>query len=212
MTAVRSPSLVALALGVLFAPLAAQQGAVAPHGSLPAAEMEALRKATQRFKDIEVALAEGYVLPMEMCVTAEDEGAPRQLGAMGLHFIRPDLLGITGEDPRVDGNGTHTDFTSPSVLIYEPQSDGSLELVAIENLVWQKAWKEAGHESLPEFHGNQYYPMMDNPLTAADEAHGFEPHYELHFWLYRDNPTGAFSPFNPAVSCEHYQPGSAGER
>ena len=45
--------------------------------------------------------------------------------------------------------------------------------------------------------------MIDNPLTEVDEAHSFEPHYELHFWLYRENPHGMFSPFNPRATCEH---------
>jgi len=41
-------------------------------------------------------------------------------------------LGITAPpNPRVDGSGTHTDFLRPAILIYEPQSDGSLELVAV---------------------------------------------------------------------------------
>ena len=43
--------------------------------------------------------------------------------------------------------------------------------------------------------------MIDNPATPADEAHGFEPHYELHVWLYRDNPAGMFMPFNTRASC-----------
>ncbi len=36
-------------------------------------------------------------------------------------------------------------------------------------------------------------------------GHGFEPHYELHLWPYRDNPTGMFAEFNPAVSCANHQ-------
>ena len=47
--------------------------------------------------------------------------------------------------------------------------------------------------------------MADNPATAIDEAHLFEPHYDRHVWLYRDNPNGIFAPFNPAVSCEHHR-------
>jgi hypothetical protein len=31
----------------------------------------------------------------------------------------------------------------------------------------------------------------------------FEPHYDLHVWLYRDNPNGMFAQFNPNVSCAH---------
>lgn len=166
----------------------------------------AVRAATERFRDVKVALAEGYIAdPSGMCITAEMEGMPRQLGAMGIHYFRPDLLGITATRPRVNGTGTHTDFASPGVLIYEPQADGSLHLVAVENLVFQKAWAEAGNTSPPSFHGNEYYAMVDNPLTQVDEAHGFEPHFELHFWLYRENPNGAFFPFNPRATCQHQQ-------
>jgi hypothetical protein len=32
----------------------------------------------------------------------------------------------------------------------------------------------------------------------------FMPHFDRHVWLYRDNPTGMFSPFNPAVTCQHH--------
>jgi hypothetical protein len=34
------------------------------------------------------------------------------------------------------------------------------------------------------------YHMINNPLTDADEAHMFEPHYEVYMWLYRDTRTG----------------------
>jgi hypothetical protein len=79
-----------------------------------------------------------------------------------------------------------------------------LATVAIENLVWAKAWQDAGNKEAPSFHGFDYYYMQDNPLTAADEAHGFEPHYELHFWLYKNNPAGMFAPFNSTVTCEYH--------
>ena len=48
--------------------------------------------------------------------------------------------------------------------------------------------------------------LIDNPATTdVDEAHGFMPHYELHVWLYRDNPNGTFAQFNPNVSCRYHQ-------
>jgi hypothetical protein len=170
-----------------------------------ARQLEEIRAATERYRDVEVALEEGYLRdPMDMCVTAGMEGLPRQLGDMGIHFFRPDLLGITATEPRVAGMGAHTDFLQPSVLIYEPQRDGSLELVAVENVVFQAGWEATGRPGVPEFAGNEYYHMVDNPLTEADEAHGFEPHYELHLWLYRENPNGLFAQFNPNVSCAHH--------
>jgi hypothetical protein len=171
-----------------------------------APSLSEIRTATERFRDAKVALAEGYLRdPASMCVTAEMEGMPPQLGGMGIHYFRPDLLGITGPpNPRVSGTGTHTDFRTPAVLIYEPQADGSLRLVAVENLVFEKAWRAAGHDEPPQYEGQTYYHMVDNPLTAADEAHGFEPHYELHIWLYRQNPSGTFAQFNPRATCAHH--------
>ncbi|MDQ3556198.1 MAG: hypothetical protein M3409_05420 [Gemmatimonadota bacterium] len=158
-----------------------------------------------------MALAEGYIPdPTNMCVTAEMEGQPREMGAMGIHYFRPDLLGITGPpNPRVDGTGTHTDFTTPGVLVYEPQKNGSMKLVAVESLVFQKAWKEAGNTVPPSYQGHPYISMIDDPATEPDEAHGFEPHYELHFWLYKKNPNGTFAPFNPRATCEHHRPQTA---
>ena len=43
--------------------------------------------------------------------------------------------------------------------------------------------------------------MADDPATQVDEAHMFEPHYDRHVWVFRDNPNGVFAPFNPNVTC-----------
>lgn len=170
-------------------------------------DMAAIRLATERYQDVEVALAEGYIRdPSNLCETADMMGLPAEQGAMGIHYFRPDLLGITGPpDPRVNGTGTHTDFLTPAVLLYEPQADGSVELVGVENLVFAAAWQAAGHTEPPSFQNIPYEHMVDDPATPADEAHMFEPHYDRHVWLYRDNPNGIFVPFNPNVTCEHHQ-------
>jgi hypothetical protein len=168
--------------------------------------LDEVRQATERYRDVKVALAEGYVRdPMNVCDTAEMMGRPAALGAMGIHYFRPDLLGITAPpSPRVTGTGTHTDFRKPSILIYEPQADGSLQLVAVENLVFVAAWRAAGHTNPPSFHGVAWDSMIDDPKTPIDEAHMFEPHFDRHVWLYRKNPNGMFAQFNPAVSCAHH--------
>jgi len=192
-------------------------GADAPEGSpasgTPAAttaategaEVTAIREVAERYRDVNTALEEGYIRdPSNMCVTAAMEGMDPSLGAMGIHYFRPDLLGIVQTEPRVAGTGTHTDFSQPSVLIYEPQADASLELVAIENVVFQAGWEAARHTTPPSFLGNEYVHMVDDPATEPDEAHGFEPHYELHAWVVRDNPNGMFAPHNPNVTCANH--------
>ena len=169
-------------------------------------ELKSVYEATKRYQDIKVALKDGYIRdPMNMCEEGPVMGMPSHVGAMGVHYFRPDLLQITGDKPRVNGTGTYTDFRKPSILIYEPQEDGSMELVAVENLVFAKAWHKKHGEKMPKFMGYDYFTMIDNPRTRADEAHMFEPHYDLHVWLYRENPNGLFNPFNPNVSCEHHK-------
>jgi hypothetical protein len=173
--------------------------------------LDEMRAATARFRNVDVALAEGYVRdPTDTCHVAADMGQPASLGGMGIHFFRPDLLGITAPpNPRVNGSGTHTDFSRPAILIYEPRADGTLELVAIENLVFQAAWRTAGNGDRPMTHGRPWDRMQDDPSTPVDEAHGFEPHFDQHIWLWRDNPRGTYEPFNPTVTCRHHRSQSA---
>src|SRR3546814_5886894 len=86
---------------------------LAASASEDVAELAAVRAATERFQDVKIALAEGYIPdPLGMCITADMEGLPAHFGAMGIHYMRPDLLKITGASPRVDGMSTHTDRKS----------------------------------------------------------------------------------------------------
>jgi len=199
-----SKGLLALVMAGVVQAAAAPSAAAQPAPGEPT--LAEVRQATERFRDVRVALAEGYVRdPMNMCETAEMMGWPASDGGMGIHFFRPDLLGITASEPRVAGSGTHTDFRQPSVLIYEPQADGSLELIAVENLVFAAAWKAAHGDARPTFHGVPYDAMADDPATPTDEAHNFAPHFDRHVWIYRENPNGVFTPFNPKVSCQHHK-------
>ena len=199
MKMILSGSLVGLALAAALVPVLKPE-------PTPEPDLAAVRTATAKYKDVKVALAEGYIRdPGNMCETAEMMGKPASAGVMGIHFFRPDLLGITGPpNPRVDGTGTHTDFLKPSVLIYEPQADSSLHLVAVENLVFIKSWELAGNKAPPSYQGVPYDLMVDNPTTKLDEAHNFAPHYDRHVWLYRDNPNGMFAQFNPNATCKHH--------
>jgi len=170
-----------------------------------ASEVAAVRAATEKYQDVNAALADGYIPdPSGHCITAGAEGLPPEWGGMGIHYLNPAALEVTATEPRVDGKSTHTDFMAPAVLLYEPQEDGSLELVGVENLVFQDAWKAAGNAAPPMFAGRTWDTMADDPGTPGDEAHGFAPHYDQHVWL-RENPSGALMPFNPNVTCEHHK-------
>jgi hypothetical protein len=71
-----------------------------------------------------------------------------------------DLLGITATEPRVDGAGIYTDFLNPAILLYEPQADGGLEPVGVENLVFKEAWHAAGNTEPPVFAGQSFNEMV----------------------------------------------------
>ena len=161
---------------------------------------------TDKYRDVNAAKREGYTTDNK-CTTAEMLGFPKELGAMGLHYVRRDLLGLPPKPAppgsgRVRGTGTYTDFRRPAMLVYEPQSDGTLRLVAVENLVFASAWQASGNQGPPTFRGQPYVLLVDKQDTKVDEAHGWEPHYELHVWRV-DNPNGQFSEFNPRVTCQY---------
>ena len=168
-------------------------------------DLDQLRTALEKYQDVNVALADGYIPdPSGMCVTAEMAGAPAELGGMGIHYLHPGILQITGTDPIVDGTNTDTDWSRPAILIYEPQADGSMQLVGLENLVFEEAWIATGEPS-PMTNGRPWDYMKDDPATEGHKAHGFAPHYDQHIWLWREAAEGSeLEPFNANVTCVHH--------
>ncbi len=172
--------------------------------------LDEVKALTEKYRDVKVAIAEGYTTDHK-CTTSAMLGFPPELGDMGLHYVRRDLLGLPPKpappgSARVRGTGTYTDFRKPAMLVYEPQPDGLFQLVAVENLVFASAWQAAGNRGAPTFHDKPYVLLKDKPDTKVDEAHGWEPHYELHLWLFRDNANGMYAEFNPRVTCKHNKP------
>jgi hypothetical protein len=122
------------------------------------------------------------------------------LGAMGFHYVRPDLLGLTAPvNGRVNGTGTYTSVEPPAILLYMPDEHGELQLVGVEILVFAAAW-DAANNHPPMYRGREFNYMEDDPSTARDEAHGFMPHYDLHIW-FAHNPSGLYAQWNPSLSC-----------
>jgi hypothetical protein len=60
-----------------------------------------------------------------------------------------------------------------------------------------EAWEAEGNWRSPAF-GRQPFHFV-----AANPAQLLPAQYELHIWP-RDNPSGQFSQYNPAVSCRHH--------
>jgi hypothetical protein len=151
----------------------------------PPDDLAAARAATARFNSLEQAEKAGYVLPPEgplsQCIESLDQET--EPGAMGFHFINGSLL---------DGE---VNPTEPEALVYAPDKNGKLRLVALEYVVFEDAWQGA-HD--PMLFGQMF---MHTPAPNRYEIPAF---FALHVWLYEDNPSelgGMFAGFNPNVSC-----------
>lgn len=174
--------------------------ASASHAQVPRTQpdqaLQELARQLEPFKDVAYAESQGYVR------TSGCETHPT-LGAMGYHYSKASLLGITGlVDGRVNGNGTYTGTNPPAVLLYVPDGHGGVKLAGIELLVFAEAWHEKNQHP-PMYRGREYNYMADNPATPQDEAHNFMPHYDLHIWLFEHNPSGLYAQWNPALSCSN---------
>lgn len=160
----------------------------------PDQALQQLARQLEPFKDVNYAREQRYIQ------ASPCEQRPG-LGAMGHHFVRPDLLGMTAPvNGRMNGTGTYTDTDPPAILLYVPDEHGELQLAGIEMLVFAAAW-DAENSHPPMYRGREYNYMADNPDTLQDEAHGFMPHYDLHIWLFEHNPSGLYAQWNPDLSC-----------
>ncbi|MDN5864323.1 MAG: hypothetical protein L0I62_03785 [Gammaproteobacteria bacterium] len=139
-----------------------------------------VRNTSARFRDIDVAYAEGYVQSLG-CISAPAEGA------MGQHLMKPSL---------VDGV---LDATQPEMLVYEPRRNGTMRLVAVDFLIFYDAW-HANHDFPPALAGQNFF-LVDSP-----NSFGAPVFYTLHVWAFKYNPNGAFAMWNPRVSCSTFGP------
>lgn len=150
------------------------------------AELDALRKAMEKYQDYKVAVRDLYLSTVG-CVHYDGEKMAHHMeypkGAMGIHFVN-----LTIQGP--------PDPLKPNVLIYEPVGD-KLKLVAAEWLVPTAVAKER-----PMLLGQPFQGPMEGHEPLIPQ--GFH-HYDLHAWLFKDNPNGMFSPTNPDVSCKDAQ-------
>ncbi len=167
------PTLLAalLALAALIVPALA----VAAGGS--GSDLASVRAGTARFHEFQVASDAGYG-PLHTC-TDEESG----LGAMGQHYVRGDLVG-----------DTEFDLSNPEVLVYEPMPNGRQRLVAVEFVVFQEPW-DAIADDPPTLFGREL------ALVPSPNRYGVPPFYQIHVWLWKNNPAGIFNDWNERVSC-----------
>ena len=178
----RSSWLAVVALSLcLLAPTANAQSSA---GSAMSADLQAARAALAKYSDPIVAVRDGYFSTLA-CVdfpeAVQDGPISYPAGSMGVHFLNPNNIGPT------------LDPTKPQILIYEPQGD-KLVLAAAE---WFVPVQVAGN-TVPSIFGQQLAGPMDGhePIIPASLKH-----YDLHVWLWKDNPKGMFTSTNASVKC-----------
>lgn len=98
--------------------------AFADDGSNPL--VDHVRVANARFKDVSVAVAEGYA-PIP-CTSGIDGGA------MGIHYVNAKYM----KDETVD-------LKRPQAVMYEPMPDGKMKLVAVEYIAFKGPASLEGH-------------------------------------------------------------------
>lgn len=160
-------------------------------GATPAANAEpgradhglaAVRAATARYHDVKVAQANGYALFKDAAGIACIANLP--LGTMGVHYVNGALV-ASGQ----------IDALKPQALVYEPMENGQLRLVAVEYIAFQQPW-DAKHSMAPMLFGQMFM------LTTAPNRYGIPAFYSLHAWIWKHNPSGMFSMWNPTVHCD----------
>ena len=129
-----------------------------------------LRALTAPFHRFEAATAAGWTEPIPGCF------ANPELGGMGFHYGNPAYM-----------DGTVNEL-EPELLVYEPQKNGKLRLVAVEYIVDLDEWTS----SEP--------PRLFGVSFAKNDAFGI---WALHVWHERHNPRGTFADWNPKVTCAH---------
>jgi len=151
------------------------------------AQLDALRQSLAKYEDYQAAVRDLYLSTVG-CVHYSGEKKEGHMdypkGAMGIHFVNVTTIGPV-PDP-----------TRPNVLIYEPVGN-ELRLVAVEWLVPLAS----DIKERPTLFGQPFDGPMEGhfPLIPTEFTH-----YDLHVWLFKENPLGMFIPTNPSVTCEGY--------
>ena len=133
-------------------------------------DLAALRRATAKFHDFETASHAGWSAPITACMTD-----PAGAGGMGFHYGNTKLI-----------NGS-VQVDQPELLLYEPEKNGRLRLVAVEYII---PYTEHSRDAAPPELFGQKFKQNDTFQL-----------WGLHAWVWKDNPSGIFADWNPEITC-----------
>jgi hypothetical protein len=142
------------------------------------------RERTDRYRDANVALAEGYFQ------------ITQHLPLIGAHFFNPSNVGSL--DPG-----------RPAILLYEPDGEGGWDPLGVSYMLF----KAESNDTPPEtpfgglvdwhYHTNLCFGLGTVDIAeSADECPGqfvAETPWLLHVWIWKDSPEGVFDHMNSLV-------------
>jgi hypothetical protein len=155
-------------------------------------QLTAARQATMKYLDVRAAEADGY------------HAVGPDVPGMGIHYVR-------------DRHQDDFSITKPPILLYErdAESRGGLRLVGVSYLLVAPGGADEQPASAPfpkalaRWHKhNNICVLPDNTATVnlsetqcTSQRGTFtgETSWMLHAWIWKDSPTGVFSPTNPLV-------------
>jgi hypothetical protein len=110
---------------------------------------------------------------------------PEGSGAMGVHWLNPDLL--------MDGK---IEPSHPEAFVYAVGANGHRHLVALEYIVIADVWDAAHNNEAPELFPG--HPFMETQVGNRFDLPRF---YSQHVWIGKANPLGNLAMWNPTVIC-----------
>ena len=162
----------------------------------PQASLDVVKAQFRQMIDLSKANAAGYTVWSPDPTVAGSTCPSSSEGNMGYHLVNVSLRGAASNPAAGDAV---IDMMNPEMLLYEKGSTGSINLVGVEYIVFKDAWERVNgvNAAPPEVFGQ---PLLAGSHTFVTGGPSI-PHYELHVWLYKDNPRGEFYPYNPNVTC-----------
>jgi hypothetical protein len=135
-------------------------------------DLATLGRVTAPFHSFAKAASAGWSAQITPCMTD-----PGGAGGMGFHY---------GNVALIDG-AVRVD--QPELLLYEPEQNGRLRLVAVEYII---PYTQHGRGATPPVLFGQQFKQNDTFQL-----------WGLHVWIWKENPSGLFASWNPRVSCTH---------
>ncbi len=133
-------------------------------------QLAQLKSVIAPFHNIETAKHAQYSTLLTGCMVDPT------LGGMGFHYGKVSAIDAT------------VNMLEPEALLYEPQKNGKLRLVAVEFLVPYTLVSRDG--PAPRAFGQDF---------IRNDVFGL---WTLHTWIFKHNPAGMFASWNPNVNCD----------